>query len=84
MVERSVYQINFVGPVPGLPGAAVQFNGIRVVEVTDPQLDDKLPQRVTATISVHATTPIRRDTRSLDFQGLMRVTSMALRRLEPT
>jgi phospholipid/cholesterol/gamma-HCH transport system substrate-binding protein len=79
--QRSVYQVKFLGAVPGLrPGAAVQFNGIRVGEVTDLRLDDKTPQQVMATISVDAATPIRRDTQvSLDFQGLMGVTSVALR-----
>lgn len=79
--ERSVYQIRFVGPVPGLrPGAAVQFNGIRVGEVTDLQLDAKTPQQVMATISIERTTPVRADTQvTLDFQGLMGVTSVALK-----
>ncbi|MBX9825166.1 MAG: ABC-type transport auxiliary lipoprotein family protein [Xanthobacteraceae bacterium] len=79
--QRSAYQVRFLGAVPGLrPGAAVQFNGIRVGEVTDLRLDDKTPQQVMATISVDAATPIRRDTQvSLDFQGLMGVTSVALR-----
>jgi phospholipid/cholesterol/gamma-HCH transport system substrate-binding protein len=79
--KRSVYQVQFRGAVPGLrPGAAVQFNGIRVGEVTDLRLDDKVPQQVMATISVDAATPIRRDTQvSLDFQGLMGVTSIALK-----
>ena len=79
--ERSVYQIRFLGPVPGLrPGAAVQFNGIRVGEVTNLQLDEKTPQQVMATISIDRATPIRADTQvTLDFQGLMGVTSVALR-----
>lgn len=79
--QRSAYQVQFRGPVPGLrPGAAVQFNGIRVGEVTDLRLDDKAPQQVMATISVDAVTPIRLDTQvSLDFQGLMGVTSIALK-----
>jgi phospholipid/cholesterol/gamma-HCH transport system substrate-binding protein len=79
--QRSVYQVRFLGAVPGLrPGAAVQFNGIRVGEVTNLQLDDRVPQQVMATISIDAVTPIRRDTQvSLDFQGLMGVTSIALK-----
>jgi phospholipid/cholesterol/gamma-HCH transport system substrate-binding protein len=79
--ERKVYQIRFSGPVPGLrPGAAVQFNGIRVGEVTDLQLDAAAPQLVMATISVDRATPVRADTQvSLDFQGLMGVTSIALK-----
>src|SRR5262245_5139171 len=79
--ERSIYQVKFLGAVPGLrPGAAVQFNGIRVGEVTDLQLDPAMPQHVMATISIERSTPIRADTQvSLDFQGLMGVTSIALK-----
>lgn len=79
--ERSIYQIRFSGPVPGLrPGAAVQFNGIRVGEVTHLLLDDKNPREVVATISVDRTTPVRADTQvALDFQGMMGVTSVALK-----
>jgi phospholipid/cholesterol/gamma-HCH transport system substrate-binding protein len=79
--ERSTYEIKFLGAVPGLrQGAAVQFNGIRVGEVTDLRLDGAKPQEVVARISVDRGTPIRRDTRvSLDFQGLMGVTSVALK-----
>jgi phospholipid/cholesterol/gamma-HCH transport system substrate-binding protein len=79
--ERSVYHVKFLGAVPGLrPGAAVQFNGIRVGEVTDLQLDPTMPQQVMATISIERSTPIRADTQvSLDFQGLMGVTSVALK-----
>jgi phospholipid/cholesterol/gamma-HCH transport system substrate-binding protein len=79
--ERSAYQIRFNGPVPGLrPGASVQFNGIRVGEVTDLKLDTQNPQQVTATISVERATPVRADTQvTLDFQGLMGVTSIALK-----
>jgi len=79
--ERSIYQIRFLGSVPGLrPGAAVQFNGIRVGEVTDIQLDVQKPQQVTAMVSIDHATPIRRDTQvALDFQGLMGVTSVALK-----
>jgi len=81
LAERSTLQIRFMGAVPGLrAGAAVQFNGIRVGEVTDLQLDTKSPQQVLVTISVERGTPIRTDTQvSLDFQGLMGVTSVALK-----
>jgi phospholipid/cholesterol/gamma-HCH transport system substrate-binding protein len=79
--ERNVYQIKFLGSVPGLrPGAAVQFNGIRVGEVTDLQLNLHAPKQVMATVSVDRATPIRSDTQvTLDFQGLMGVTSVALK-----
>jgi phospholipid/cholesterol/gamma-HCH transport system substrate-binding protein len=70
-----------MGAVPGLrAGAAVQFNGIRVGEVTDLKLDTTSPQQVLVTIAVERGTPIRTDTQvSLDFQGLMGVTSVALK-----
>lgn len=79
--ERSTYQIRFTGPVPGLrPGAAVQFNGIRVGEVTDLRLDAATPQQVMVFISIESATPVRTDTQvNLDFQGLMGVTSVALK-----
>ena len=79
--ERSVYQLKFLGSAPGLrAGAAVQFNGIRVGEVTDLWIDGAWPQQVMATISIESKAPVRSDTRvSLDFQGLMGVTSVALR-----
>jgi phospholipid/cholesterol/gamma-HCH transport system substrate-binding protein len=79
--ERTVYQIRFAGPVPGLrPGAAVQFNGIRVGEVTELRLDAEKPQQVIASIAIESATPVRADTQvSLDFQGLMGVTSIALK-----
>jgi phospholipid/cholesterol/gamma-HCH transport system substrate-binding protein len=81
LAERTVYQIRFMGAVPGLrAGAAVQFNGIRVGEVTDLKLDTTSPQQVLVTIAVERSTPIRADTQvSLDFQGLMGVTSVALK-----
>ena len=81
LAERTVYQIRFMGAVPGLrPGSAVQFNGIRVGEVTDVRLEIGFPQQVLATIAVTRDTPIRVDTQvSLDFQGLMGVTSVALK-----
>jgi phospholipid/cholesterol/gamma-HCH transport system substrate-binding protein len=81
LAERTAYQIKFIGAVPGLrAGAAVQFNGIRVGEVTDLRLDTKTPQQVFVTIAVERGTPIRADTQvSLDFQGLMGVTSVALK-----
>ncbi len=79
--ERTVYQIRFAGPVPGLrPGAAVQFNGIRVGEVTDLRLNAAEPQQVMVSIAIESATPVRADTQvSLDFQGLMGVTSVALK-----
>src|ERR1700679_1783472 len=77
---RASYHIQFEGSVPGLAvGAAVLFNGIRVGEVTDLGLAPDRPRRVTATISVASTTPVRSDTKvGLEFQGLTGVPVVAL------
>lgn len=79
--ERAAYRIQFEGAVPGLrPGAAVLFNGIRVGEVTALRLDAATPNSVMVTVGVEKSTPVRADTRaSLDFQGLMGVTSVSLK-----
>ena len=78
--ERTVYRVRFENTVSGLlTGAAVLFNGIRVGEVTALELDNNNPNRVTATIAVLATTPVRADTKaSLDFQGLTGVPVITL------
>ncbi len=70
--QRAIYTIRFENTVSGLlTGAAVQFNGIRVGEVTALRLNKDNPQEVLATIAVVADTPLRIDTHaSLDFQGL--------------
>jgi phospholipid/cholesterol/gamma-HCH transport system substrate-binding protein len=70
--ERALYRVRFENTVSGLlTGAAVLFNGIRVGEVTDLQLDPSKPTEVNATISVIASTPVRADTQAgLEFQGL--------------
>src|SRR5215470_15007500 len=77
--ERTVYRVRFENTVSGLlTGAAVLFNGIRVGVVTDLQLNRADPRRVTATISVLATTPLRTDTQAgLEFQGLTGVPVIA-------
>ncbi|MGD9925777.1 MAG: MlaD family protein [Pseudorhodoplanes sp.] len=79
--ERMTYRILFQGPVGGLrAGASVNFNGIRVGEVTELSLDPKDPRHSIATISVDATTPVRADTEvSLDSQGLTGIAVLALR-----
>lgn len=78
--ERAVYRVQFENTVSGLlTGAAVLFNGIRVGEVTDLQLNPEKPRQVTATIAVIATTPIRSDTLAgLEFQGLTGVPVISL------
>jgi phospholipid/cholesterol/gamma-HCH transport system substrate-binding protein len=78
--ERSVYQIRFDGTVSGLlVGSAVQFNGIRVGEVTDLSLVPEDPRQVIATIAIRADTPVRTDTQAgLVFGGLTGVPEIAL------
>jgi phospholipid/cholesterol/gamma-HCH transport system substrate-binding protein len=78
--QREVYTVRFESTVSGLlTGAAVQFNGIRVGEVTALRLDSAHPRQVTATIAVAAGTPVRADTKvGLDFQGLTGVPVVTL------
>jgi len=70
--EKAVYQVRFESSVSGLlRGSAVLFNGIRVGEVTQLELNAADPRQVRATIAVDQNTPIRVDTVvSIDFQGL--------------
>ncbi len=79
--ERTVYRVRFENTVSGLlTGAAVLFNGIRVGEVTDLQLNRDNPRQVMATIEVAAGTPVRADTQAgLEFQGLTGVPVISLR-----
>jgi phospholipid/cholesterol/gamma-HCH transport system substrate-binding protein len=78
--KRESYEVVFNGPVPGLlVGAAVQFNGIRVGEVTSLDLVANRPNNVHATIAVAEHTPVRSDTKvGLDFQGLTGVPVVSL------
>jgi phospholipid/cholesterol/gamma-HCH transport system substrate-binding protein len=77
---RTVHHIQFDGSVSGLlVGAAVQFNGIRVGEVTNLGLAAGSPRQVDATIAVTSGTPVHADTKvGLDFQGLTGVPVIAL------
>ena len=78
--ERTVYRIRFENNVAGLlTGAAVLFNGIRVGEVVDLQLNPDNPREVTAAVAVVAGTPVRADTHAgLEFQGLTGVPVISL------
>jgi len=80
LTERTVYRVHFENTVSGLlKGASVLFNGIRVGEVTNLQLDTNNPQVIMATIAVDAGTPVRADTKvGLDFQGLTGVPVVTL------
>ena len=56
------YRINFQGPVSGLSrGGEVQFNGIKVGEITRIQLDPRDPNRVMTDIQIEHGTPVRVD-----------------------
>ena len=79
--DRTVYQVRFDSPVSGLRyGSAVLFNGIRVGEVTDLQLDPANPRSVTAMIAIAQGVPIRTDTQvGLEVQGLMGAPAVSLK-----
>lgn len=70
--DYDIYDIVFYGPVRGLSeGGEVHFNGIRVGEVTDLNLDPQKGDQVIARIRVDATTPIRVTSRAqLEPQGI--------------
>ncbi len=80
LAKRAAYEIRFEQSVSGLLlGSGVQFNGIRVGEVTDLQLDPKNPGGVVVTIAVTGDTPVRSDTKvGLAFGGLSGVPEIAL------
>ncbi len=78
--ERTIYRVRFENTVSGLrTGAAVSFNGIRVGEVTNLQLNPGNPGQVFVTIAIDKGTPVRSDTKArIDVQGLMGSPSIAL------
>jgi phospholipid/cholesterol/gamma-HCH transport system substrate-binding protein len=82
---RATYHVIFQGSVGGLQkGATVEFNGMRIGEVSNLELDRRDPKRVIATISVDSNVPIRKDTYvRLEFTGLTGVASVALKGGDP-
>jgi phospholipid/cholesterol/gamma-HCH transport system substrate-binding protein len=70
--DYDIYDIVFYGPVRGLSeGGEVHFNGIRVGEVTDLNLDPNKGDQVIARIRINGTTPIRVTSRAqLEPQGI--------------
>jgi phospholipid/cholesterol/gamma-HCH transport system substrate-binding protein len=70
--EYQLYDILFVGPVQGLSqGGEVDFNGIKVGEVTKIALDKTNPTRVIARARVTSDVPIRTtSTATLEPQGV--------------
>src|SRR5438876_6877434 len=77
--QRSPIRIVFEGPASGLRnGGSVNFNGIRIGEVTSVKLDN--PRRVVALAMVENNAPIRKDTLvGLEFQGLTGVAAISLK-----
>ncbi len=74
------YVIHFENSVSGLlKGASVEFNGLKVGEVSDLGLNPKDPNQVFARITINADTPVKTDTSvSLAFGGLTGVAWVAL------
>jgi len=71
------YQVIFNEAVTGLSqGSAVQYNGIKVGDVTQLKLDPQDPRRVLARVRVGADTPIKQDTHAK--LALTGVTGMAV------
>lgn len=70
--DYDVYDIVFYGPVRGLSeGGEVHFNGIRVGEVTDLNLDPNKGDQVIARVRLEGTTPVRVTSRAqLEPQGI--------------
>ncbi|AIL59359.1 MlaD family protein [Pseudomonas alkylphenolica] len=59
------YQVVFNEAVSGLSrGSSVQYNGIKVGDVTSLRLDPKDPRRVLAQVRLSADTPVKEDTRA--------------------
>ena len=74
--DYDVYDIVFYGPVRGLSeGGEVHFNGIRVGEVTDLNLDPQQGDQVIARVRLNGTTPVRVTSRAqLEPQGITGLT----------
>jgi len=70
--ERQSYDIVFTGSVAGLSrGSSVQFDGIRVGQVSDISIDPKDPRQVDVLVDVVGRPPINQDTKArLEIQGL--------------
>lgn len=70
--EYDLYDIVFYGPVRGVSeGGEVHFNGIRVGEITDLNLDPKKGDQVIARVRLENDTPVRVTSRAqLEPQGI--------------
>ena len=81
LTKRTYYQVRFEGPVSGLQtGAPVQFNGIRVGEVTNLGLDPGDPSKVVAKIGIASGVPVKADTKvDINVPGLTGTPEISLR-----
>lgn len=79
VAQRTPIRIIFEGAASGLrTGGNVNFNGIKIGEVTSIKLDD--PKRVVVLASVDKSAPIRKDTMvGLEFAGLTGVSAVSLK-----
>lgn len=78
--QFDIYDIVFEEAVSGLSkGSTVEFNGIKIGDVSDLRLDPDDPRRVLARVRVDSTAPIRSDTRAR--LALAGVTGIAFIRL---
>ena len=77
--QRTPLRIVFEGSASGLrTGGNVNFNGIKIGEVTSVKLDD--PKKVVVITSVDKAAPIRKDTLvGLEFAGLTGVSAVSLK-----
>ena len=77
--QRTPLRIVFEGAASGLrTGGNVNFNGIKIGEVTSIKLDD--PKRVVVITNVDKSAPIRKDSLvGLEFAGLTGVSSVSLK-----
>lgn len=71
----------FNSDVSGLGrGSSVLFNGLKVGEVTQLEIEPSNPRQINATININRSTPLRADTRAtLEGQGLAGVVAVQLR-----
>ncbi|KQS55774.1 ABC transporter substrate-binding protein [Brevundimonas sp. Leaf363] len=84
--DYDVYDIVFYGPVRGLSeGGEVHFNGIRVGEVTDLNLDPAKGDQVIARVRLNGTTPVRVTSRAqLEPQGITGLNYIQITAGEPS
>lgn len=80
------YRVVFTGPVRGLSeGGEVQFNGIKVGEITRIRLDPRNPNRVITDVRLNEDTPVRVDsTAATESQGITGVSYIQISAGTPT